>query len=438
MFYFKKILIILLIVFLFLPVLQMNFKFIKIPPLKGFFTPETNIKFNEKTWFSEDFQRSYDKFFNSHLGLRNFFVRFNNQLRFSLFNKVNIKNVILGKEGYTLAEGYIKGTYIGSDFLGEKKIIDYLTQVKGFQNRLKKEHDIDLILLYAPSKEFIIPEFFPERYQNLKRSTTNIEFFSEKSKELKLNYIDFNEFFRTLKDTSRLPTFYKQGEHWTYATMCLSAKLLVKYIENLRGIDMPDITFNGFVKSDTTRYFDYDQGDAMNLLFKIPQGEVYYPEILIDTVGKVKPRVLGIADCYYSQIYNTDIANNCFYKGGDIWFYYEQTEPKNGKIKKLVEVNKREELLKQDVIVILHTNHTLNQFGFGFFEDLEALLDPDKSDAIAKKDKLYEEEIKKIIVRIKNDKEWYSNVVKMAEGRNISINYMLRKSAVFVIKRRNK
>ena len=435
---YKIIIFVILIALLFLPLLQMNFNLVKTEPLKGSFSLTQKPNSISQNWFSEKYQTQYDKFYNEHLGFRNPLVRINNQLKYSLFDKINAYGLILGKDGYTFGQGYIEGAYSGQDFLGKEKADKYLNKTKDLQTKLKKEFNIDLLIIYAPSKEFIIPEYLPEKYQHIKRDTTNIDYFVQQSKKLEINHIDFNAFFKAFKDTSKYTTYYKQAEHWSYYTMCLVSDSIIKYIEKLRAIDMADVKFTNIKKSTDTKFYDYDQGDAMNILFKIPQENVVYPEVKVDTVNKIKPKVLGVADCYYSQLYESPIFDNAFYDGGDLWFYYKQSEPKNKPIVKMIDVNKREEILKQDVIIILHTNHTLQQYGYGFIDDLELLIDKDKYQQIAKKDKDYEQEILNTIKRIKNDKKWYNQVVETAKERNTSIKNMLRRSAIFVIKNRAK
>lgn len=428
----KKILFYFFIILLFFPIIQMNIDLFKIKPLKGTFELAEKPEISINTWISEDYQTQYDKFFNDYLGFRNLFVRLNNQMAYTFYNKVNAFGLAMGKEGYSYGKGYILYSYSGVDFIGQKKIDTLMNKTKRLQNKLKKEHNIDLIVLYAPSKEQVLPEYFPERLNYIKRNNNNIDYFLKKSDELDINYIDYNNFFRTLKDTSNIPIYYKQGEHWSYYTMCWAADSLVNYIEKLRGIDMPDVNFVGSEKTDKPRRFDYDQGDAMNLIFDIPQHNLIYPKLDFNYVDKTKPKVLGIADCYYLQMFNSPILKNCF-KDPELWFYYKRSYKKEGQ-KDMNKVDIHNTILDQDVIIILHTNHTLKEFGYGFIDELEQRINFE--DKVFKRlpHAYNKNDIPDVIKDIKKNKVWFSKVKKDAKNRNLSIDSMLTKSAIYYLK----
>ncbi len=417
------------------PLIQWSLDIINIPELKGSFVlSEKPESLNSHSWFSGEYQKKYNSYFNDHLGFRKFLVRFNNQYEFSLLKKINAYGLILGKNGYTFGGGYIINTYSGKDFLGKNKIDELLLKTKKIQNELKEKYNIDLIVVYAPSKEFLLPEYLPERYRNIKRTTTNIEYFLEESEKMGINYIDFNKFFFSLKDTCKYPIYYKQSEHWTYYTMCLAADSLVRYIEKLRNIDLPDVRISRLLESDTTGFVDYDQGEAMNLLFKLKQDNVVYPEFVFNSKGKIKPKVLSIADCYFQQIYQSPIADSCFNFNSDFWFYYKESQSKTRGSRDINQINKRKILLDQDVVILSHTNHTLNQFGYGFIDEFESIVDSVKNIKELNTEK--EKEIQKIIKKIKNNREWFQNVKKQAKERGKSIDEMLRINAIYTLRNR--
>ena len=411
----------------------MNIDLFKVKPLKGTFELTNKPELSYKSWISKDFQTEYNKFFNDHLGFRELLIRLNNQIAYSLFNKVNAFGLSMGKDGYSYGEGYILYSYSGVDFLGKKKIDNLMEKTKKVQDKLKNKFGIDLIILYAPSKELLLPEYFPERLNYIERKNNNIDYFLKKSKELGINYIDYNNYFRTLKDTTNIPIYYKQGEHWTYYTMCWATDTLTRYIEKIRNIDIPDVKFVGSETTDKPRFFDYDQGDAMNLMFDIKQDNLIYPILEFDTIQKSKPNVLAIADCYYLQMYNSPIAKKCFSKNSNLWFYYRQSYERTGN-KEMNEINIHNTILNQDVIIILHTNHTLKQFGYGFIDELEQRIELEDKDFKKLPHSYNKKDIPDVIKTINKNKLWYNSVKEQAKERNISIDSMLTRAAIYYLK----
>lgn len=438
----KKILFIIINILLFITIIQKYTHFYSEKQLGGKYSLSQEPNFNLNNFLNGDFQKQYDEYFSDNFGFRSILIKLNNQINFSLFNKINTFGLTLGKEGYIYGKGYIENTVSGKDFIGKKAIDSILSKVKEIQFQLKRDHNIDLIIVYAPSKEFVIPEFIPERYIGTEIGITNTEYFIQKSKEKKLNFIDLNNHLRQLKKTEPYPIFYRKGEHWSYPSMIKSGEHIINYIEKIRGIDMPDISYGNIQESDTSRYFDNDQGDAINLFFESSDEKYYYPELYFNYNDKIKPNVLAIADCYYQHIFRSPIANECFKNGGSLWFYNREKSSKTpGNEQDISTVNKHIEILKQDVIIHMITNQNLENFGFGFFNEIDNLLDESKYQNMmsSKKqlDELKEQEIKAVIDRITANKKWYKKVKVEAKKRKISIDEMLFKSAKHLIKSRN-
>ena len=59
------------------------------------------------------YQKRLDNKLASDFGFRSLLIKINNQLNFSLFNKVNAKGVIAGKENYLFETTYIAGLVLG-------------------------------------------------------------------------------------------------------------------------------------------------------------------------------------------------------------------------------------------------------------------------------------------------------------------------------------
>jgi hypothetical protein len=132
---------------------------------------------------------------------------------------------------------------------------------------------------------------------------------------------------------------------------------------------MPNVTYDEVVIQKANDE-DNDIGEGMNLLFALNGTNMAYPKVIINSEGKEKPNVLVISDSFYWGIYNFGISN-CF-GNSHFWYYNKQVYPESA-IQELLTDNLiiGDEILKNDVIIIMATEATLKNIGWGFIEKAE-------------------------------------------------------------------
>jgi len=155
--------------------------------------------------------------------------------------------------------------------------------------------------------------------------------------------------------------------------MVVAADTLMKYIEGIRGIDMPDFDWSDIRVTDQNKDVDaeWDAEHAMNLLFRLPYMKMAYPQVeFIEDTHKIKPRVLTMADSYYWSMYNSGIPQHCF-KEHQFWYYYSRVYPNIWDDTHLVSsLNVRQEIEKQDVILVMSTEMNLYRAYWQFTDDM--------------------------------------------------------------------
>ncbi|MCL2290577.1 MAG: hypothetical protein FWC34_07745 [Bacteroidetes bacterium] len=345
---------------------QYQFKWIKIKPLDGYYLDATKIKFSLKDWFSASYQKEQDKYLNDHFGFRSFFVRLNHQFRFSLFNKVKTAWVTVGKDNYLYEFNYISAIY-GTDFIGYDSIATRMHKLKFVQdsfNNLGKE----LIVVLAVGKGSFYPEYIPDNFYDWS-GTTNLEVYRQYMAEFGVKHIDFHQYFIDLKAHTPYPLYPQYGIHWSHYSMCLVIDSLVNYIEKARNIEMPHIYWDK-VNMAKPRYPDNDISKAMNLLFPPRSFLMAYPDLKFESsAGKTKPAVLTIADSFYGGMF--EIGLDSLFTNHQFWFYNTDIFPNcNYNWLTTREINYHEEILKNDVIILMGTDATLPNFGWGFIEEM--------------------------------------------------------------------
>lgn len=367
-----KILFAVIIIVLVLPAIQGEFKVFKPNNLKGYFVSTQKDTLSLGEWLAGNYQNNLTEVTKDNIGFRPFLIRLHNQIQYSLFGKVSAAGVVVGKENYLYEMNYIKA-YNGTDFLGKDSIKIKVDKLAVIRDSLKK-HGIDIIVGLAAGKGSFYPEYFPEEYQNQKAKITNQQYFKKLAMENNIPCIDFNSWFVNAKDTSRYMLYPKYGIHWSYYGMVKVADSLIRYVEDLRNtnlinLEITDIEITGDIKKG-----DYDIGHSLNLLYQLPSPKMAYPKFRWSPDSTAtKPKVLVIGDSFYWGLYNMGLPTNSFDTGG-FWYYFRQAYPENKPVKQM---NIKEKILEQDIIILLGTEATFDRYPYGFIENTyNALMSP--------------------------------------------------------------
>jgi hypothetical protein len=475
----KKTLYLLLLCLIILPALQKLYPFFRVKSLNGAFHYEEKPIFTWAGWLSGSFQGHYNDYSEQHIGFRNCLVRLNNQIDFSLFRKTHAEGIAIGKDNVLYEYDYIRA-YMGWDFIGEKAWDKKMGHFKFLQDYLKSTRNIDLMLVLEPSKVRFEPEYLPKQYLLSKGTVTNYEYILQKAKELDIRYLDLNKYFLLMKDTCRYLLYPKYGVHWSTYGMSLAADTLVKYIEQLHRIDMPDIYTGKIELSDSLRDTDYDAGKPLNLIHELPHGPMAYPSLRFEkNPDKIKPRVLVVGDSYYWNIYNTGLPDALF-TNQNFWYFNAKVYPNSFYDSTYVrDLNIKKEIEKRDVILVMMTDRFLYKYDWGFidqaFEAFTPELEPDRlynyedsirgivdffddlNEDVVMHHKSLEEVVRKeadYLFKTKNvdqyieiygpeyyeeiirkDTGWMNNVIKKAELNKTTVDSMLRCDADYMFKK---
>lgn len=351
-------------VLLLLPLIQQLTGFVKVKPLFGAITEGQKPIFDFNRWMEGDYQKEMESYLNEKFGFRNYFIRLNNQVAYSLYQKAKANGVIIGKENYLYELSYINA-YYGRDFVGRDSINSVLNKVAYLQEHLAKKN-ITLMLVLNPGKVSYYPQYIPDSLVGTK-SITNYEYYAQKAKSINLNVLDLRSYFILNKSTFPYPLFPKCGIHWSTYCEILAKDTLMKYIGALRKTAVPEIIMDSISLDKGTRNRDADIKDGMNLLMGPDCGELAYPNYHILEKNRTKFTSLVVADSFYWGIYgNLDVAQ--LFKNNQFWFYYYELYNPEWGLKYPGDIDLKKEIEKQDIIIIMATESTLPRLGWGFIE----------------------------------------------------------------------
>lgn len=142
--------------------------------------------------------------------------------------------------------------------------------------------------------------------------------------------------------------------------------------------------------------------------------------------------MLIVGDSFAQAFYGFyPFYTNIFGSETELWFYYraKQWPIKNNESTSLSNINKTERILSMDCLILIINEDNLYNFGFGLFEDLSYIIEGKLSPR--------ESEVKKIVERIKNDKEWYNRIVIQSKDRNQTVEETLIQAANYIYNSKN-
>lgn len=367
-----------------MPGLQGRFGFISNQKLSGAFTEAKSPSFKEftwKSWLDGSFQEDYNNRLEQHIGFRNFLVRLDNQLGYSFFRQANAEGVIIGQKNELFEDDYIK-EYLGQFYIGDtvwsKKALK-LRAVQDTLSRLGKS----LVVIFEPGKASFSADLLPLEYKNVTRNVSNYDEFLKQLRKSGVNVLDLDQYFIAIKEKAKYPLFLPTGTHWSYYGATLAADTTLKYIESLRGIDLPDMTIVRNEVLRTPRYPDNDIGITMNLFFNIPQPVTANPIIQFrQDSAKTKPRALIVGDSFYFNWLNNNIPAQAF-SNCDFWYYNKNITRSDGSSGGVVtDLDFHSEVMKRDIILIMITGRFMHSFAWEFDEQLYELFFPGHRDPV--------------------------------------------------------
>ena len=253
---------------------------IKDKELAGFYKVPEKVEFNSENYFSRKFQDSLEKSINYQFGLFPGFTRIHHQIEYSIFNRIHVKDVHIGQNGYLYryCEGCITNRTFDSVYLDK-----YLDKYLIVQDSLKAAGK-NIVWIIAPDKNIVFSEFLP---RDLKHGVEVYSFYWTLQKAFKrkgINYIDFNEMAFREKKKYPYEVFNKGGVHWTnaYATRCFDS------VSNYLGLNTPIKIKNRIINKKVEHPWgpDIDMEEAANLLIPLQQDRLFLADMTSESNSK--------------------------------------------------------------------------------------------------------------------------------------------------------
>lgn len=361
---YHRVLLAILLVLLWTGFVQDTFNPVKEKGLDGDVSVSDDVPFDFRSWFEGGFQEGKDAYLNDHFGFRNTCIRINNQINYSLYDRLNAREIVVGKDQVMFEESYIVG-YFGRNAIPAEQIVQRLESLQLLSDTLRKLNKTFLFVV-SPGKASYYSEAIPDHMTGSKDSS-NYELFSARAGAYpEINIIDFRALFLQLKNTSPYPLFPKFGVHWAPYGVELAADSIFNIIESVDSIQLRRLKAVNY-HMDFARDVDYDIAAGLNLLFGPGDDIIAYPEHeYIQPPNYPMPKLLVISDSFYYNLFdrfNYSFSENVF------WYYFRDTrtlhlEPPPYPSKDQV----LNQLMQSDIIMLMVNESKIHEMGWGFLE----------------------------------------------------------------------
>ena len=438
--YLHTILFAVLMTVLCLPLVQHASHLFKFRELDGYTAPIKPVKLTLNNYQDQSYQEYVRKYLQQNFGFRNSYIRTYNQFIYSLFNQTTNDNIVIGKQNELYLKQYtdvytgktLRNTY-GTEDSARVAMRQNLEETCRIIDTLK-HFGTDIIVILAPSKPLICPEFLPDNIQKEHNSFSIQEEYAKLYEQAGVEHINFIPIYRDLKKRARYPVYTQYGTHWAHSTIPFVADTILQKIASVKGYPMPHAVCTD--SNLTTRYRNSDKEleSQLNLLFPLRHERIPMPNFTLQGGhGERKPNLLVVGDSYYTQLENTDFTKA--FGQVDYWKYNETAySSKSDRIGKISLLKRYEIITGADVILVIFTDMHAYSYFFGFLKTVEqALKDGPEFNEIDR-----EKIIQGIITRIKASPEWYEEVKKQAKEQKIDLDKCLRNNAEWVFEQEHK
>lgn len=381
----ELVLFIVLMAFLFVPIVQEWSGVFPVKLLKGVFEPTQKPELTFENYRSNTYQTQIEKYVSENFGLREPVIRIYNQYLWTAFNKTYCHFIVPGKKGYLYYDLAVNEHY-GNELLkhyksNEEAMKDADSELR-LMNKLRhvlKDYGIEFLAFIAPDKPEVYPEYLPRR--DADTSVVHLaDYFSQRMDEIGFPYINMTDWFVSMRDTATVPLFQKTDSHWRYSAV-YGYDSLFRFINTLDGeAKFPKLHIVPPVAYESEKL----EGDeeTLNLLFRIPGDRIKYKSDITvdeDTLHR-KPKVLFVGDSFIWSMSEFMPAREIM-ADMEVWFYNNTAfvgfENKSMNVK---EIDRLPHILNADYVVFYSAGHQWWEATYGFAKD--ALLQLCVSDSL--------------------------------------------------------
>ena len=148
-------------------------------------------------------------YFNDHFAFRQYMVSVDSWMESILFQKSNVDNVIVGKQGWLFYKDSLND-YLAQDVLSDRAVYNIAYNLETIQQKVTEEGRT-FVFTIAPNKNSLYGEYMPYIYSsNPDKGMNNRELLMQKLADIDVNYVDLYKLFQEQNEI----LYLKKDSHW--------------------------------------------------------------------------------------------------------------------------------------------------------------------------------------------------------------------------------
>lgn len=356
---------------LLLPLLQTRWRLLPQAPLAGVEEPAPRRPLRLGTWWSGEFQRSFEQWFAQRLGVRPHLVRTENQLNLTLFGLVRTGGTLIsvGRENWLFEKAYIdrynKGERLSPDVCART-----LKDLRRLQ-KLLAQRGIALVTVIAPSKAEIYPDYLtPELVlPGRERRRSIYDQLAPRLAASGLDLVDAHRFFLEERARAATPLFPRGGTHWNHYGTALVAGRILDALDARRPGQFITIGVSGARVDDTVWATDGDLASLLNIWYQRPfLGPQTHPVIARRKADRRPARLLFVGDSFSLTLIDLMTQEGLMGPGDDLYYFKRRLHypGESSSAFDLKDFDAVRELEGLDAVVLVTNEYWLPEIGHGF------------------------------------------------------------------------
>lgn len=328
---------------------------------------------------NHEVQQFLEKTISEHLPLRSLFIRINNQIYYSIFNKSYMYSgqMVIGKSNQLFEIAYIN-SYCGKDNRTDEKLIAWADKLQSLSLFFEKKGKT-FIYLITPSKAEYFPEKIPDRFACKEKKLTHIERLEKLLKERHIKFVNGSSLVKNSKNTYGVDLFPQGGTHWNNLGAVLVSNAIIAEINKNSTNKIDPIAFD-YKVTENPQGQDRDLLWLLNLLhpndhYPIPELNYKSPSTRNSTInlaligGSFLEKLIKIFQVNHTF---SSIVDYPYFKFRKLKFERDketETQYSNNSVTQL------DSILAADVIILEENSEmTLSEHGELFYSKLNPLL----------------------------------------------------------------
>lgn len=222
--------------------------------------------------------------------------------------QARLDQALIGKQGWLFLcndSNNGLGQYQGELKFGLQALEVYTRQYRELENYLKGIN-VNYLMVIAPSKEFIYPEFLPDSIIPSPDNTARDQFISTIKFNTGIDLLDLRPVLLARKSEGQL--YYRTDSHWNYLGAKIASIAIIKKLQSLGNV-IPDIEESQFElefgEEKNTDLINKGRLDYVNGIFQESKDNAEYPKATSAIKIKLNKTVAEVMDHPFKDLSST-------------------------------------------------------------------------------------------------------------------------------------